>query len=105
MDVGDGAAGNSGTLFAAWVATKITLPLRIGGTFLLTPIAAALIHKVKGKPLITTSTPAEDLVGRASDDEASDDEASDDDASDDDASDDDASDDESKRGGSERSSD
>ena len=50
MDVGDSTAGSSGTLFAAWVATKITLPLRIGGTFVLTPIAAALIHKIKGKP-------------------------------------------------------
>ncbi len=35
-----GAAGSATTLGAAWIATKITQPLRIGGTVLLTPLVA-----------------------------------------------------------------
>lgn len=52
IDLGDSAAGSSGTFFAAWVATKLTMPFRIGGTLLLTPIVAAIIHKVRGKPVV-----------------------------------------------------
>ena len=51
IHLGDSAAGTSGTYFAAWVATKLTQPFRIGGTFVLTPIVAAVVHKVRGKPL------------------------------------------------------
>ncbi|MBL4632374.1 MAG: hypothetical protein JKY56_00800, partial [Kofleriaceae bacterium] len=46
----DSSTGTAGTLLAAWLAAKLTLPLRIGATFVLTPIAAAVMHKFgKGK--------------------------------------------------------
>ncbi len=50
VDVGDSTAGSSGALFAAWIAAKLTWPLRLGATFFLTPIVAALVHKIQGKP-------------------------------------------------------
>ena len=46
---GDSTSGDAGTLLAAWLAAKITLPLRIGATFLLTPIVVALLHKFRPK--------------------------------------------------------
>ncbi len=46
----DSSTGTAGTLLAAWLASKLTLPLRIGATFILTPIAATIMHKFgKGK--------------------------------------------------------
>jgi|GEM_PF-6865321 len=30
---------------AAWLATKVTQPLRIGATFVLTPLVARLVRK------------------------------------------------------------
>ena len=56
IDLGDSAAGSGGTFFAAWVATKLTMPFRIGGTLLLTPIAAAVLHKVRGKPAFVSES-------------------------------------------------
>ncbi len=48
----DGVAGNTGTLAAAWVATKLTQPLRIIATILLTPVVAGILHRLRGtKPL------------------------------------------------------
>ena len=48
---GESSSGTAGTLLAAWLAAKLTLPLRIGATFVLTPIGAAIMHKFgKGKP-------------------------------------------------------
>jgi hypothetical protein len=44
FDVKDGPAG-IGVLGGAWVATKLTQPLRIGATLLLTPAVAALLKK------------------------------------------------------------
>ena len=38
-----GTAGKVGTFGAAWLATKVTQPLRIGATLLLTPLVARLI--------------------------------------------------------------
>ncbi len=40
-------AATVGTAGAAWLATKLTQPLRIGATFLLTPLVARLF---KAKP-------------------------------------------------------
>lgn len=40
-----GVAGNAGAWTAAYVATKLTQPLRIGATLLLTPLAARLWHR------------------------------------------------------------
>ncbi len=41
----DSAAGTAGTIGAAWVATKLTQPLRILATLVLTPIVAKLIER------------------------------------------------------------
>lgn len=48
FNVKDGAAG-MGVLGAAWVATKLTQPLRIGATLLLTPAVAAVLNKWRGR--------------------------------------------------------
>jgi hypothetical protein len=50
-DIGDSAAGKTGTFVAAWLATKLTLPIRIGATFVLTPLAAALLKKLRRTPV------------------------------------------------------
>lgn len=44
----DGAVGDSGTIGAAWLATKATQPLRILATLAVTPIVAAIWHRVRG---------------------------------------------------------
>ncbi len=44
-----GVAGGAGMLGAAWVATKLTQPLRIGATLLLTPIVARAAAKLRRK--------------------------------------------------------
>lgn len=38
----EGASSGAGTLFAAWVATKLTQPVRILATIALTPLVARL---------------------------------------------------------------
>jgi hypothetical protein len=68
-DVGDSTAGSSGTLIAAWVAAKITLPIRLGATFILTPIVAAVIHRLNGKPAASSDKSDEDKVVDGSDSE------------------------------------
>lgn len=47
VDVGDSTAGATGTYVAAWLATKLTMPLRIGATLLLTPLVAFVWHKIR----------------------------------------------------------
>ena len=42
-------AGSAGTLGAAWVATKLTQPLRILATVALTPPVAAVVRRVQPK--------------------------------------------------------
>ena len=37
-----------GTLGAAWLATKLTQPLRIGATLVLTPIIGLLLKRIRG---------------------------------------------------------
>ena len=46
-----------GVLGAAWLATKLTQPLRIAGTLVLTPLISAALKKwrARGKPQDTTS--------------------------------------------------
>ncbi|MEJ7732243.1 MAG: hypothetical protein WKG00_23930 [Polyangiaceae bacterium] len=44
----DGTAGAAGTLGAAWLATKLTQPLRIAAALALTPVVAALRHRLRG---------------------------------------------------------
>ena len=46
--VGDASAGMWGTILAAYVPTKLTQPLRIAATIVVTPIVAAVYHKVRG---------------------------------------------------------
>jgi hypothetical protein len=48
-----GPAGNAGTLAAAYVATKLTQPLRIAATVVLTPVVAKVherITRARGRP-------------------------------------------------------
>lgn len=47
-----GAAAGAGTVGAAWVATKLTQPLRIGATIVATPLVAAVLSRLR------TSEPA-----------------------------------------------
>lgn len=46
FDAKGGAAG-LGILGAAWVATKLTQPLRIGATLLMTPVVAATLKRLR----------------------------------------------------------
>jgi hypothetical protein len=46
----EGAAGSAGLLGAAWVATKLTQPLRILATLALTPIVGRLVLRRRDKP-------------------------------------------------------
>ena len=43
------AAGNVGTLAAAYIATKVTQPIRIAATLVITPIVAKLYERVRGR--------------------------------------------------------
>lgn len=43
----EGATAGMGTWAAAWVATKLTQPVRIAATFVLTPLVARLLGKRK----------------------------------------------------------
>jgi hypothetical protein len=45
----EGAAETTGLWFSAWVATKLTQPLRIGATIVLTPAIVAVWHRVRGR--------------------------------------------------------
>lgn len=46
----ESAAGEAGTLAAAWVATKLTQPLRIVATLVLTPIVGKVLDKFRKAP-------------------------------------------------------
>jgi hypothetical protein len=43
------SASGLGVLGAAWLATKLTQPLRIAGTLALTPVIAAVLKKWRGR--------------------------------------------------------
>jgi hypothetical protein len=45
----ESAAGSAGTLAAAYIATKVTQPLRIAATLVLTPIAARVYERVRAR--------------------------------------------------------
>jgi hypothetical protein len=45
----ESTAGNAGTLAAAYVATKVTQPLRIAGTLALTPLVARVYERFRGR--------------------------------------------------------
>lgn len=44
------ATGSVGSFAAAYIATKLTQPLRIGATLLLTPIVARLFDRLRPRP-------------------------------------------------------
>ena len=46
----EGVTGGLGTLGAAWVATKLTQPLRIGATLALTPLVARFVPRLRRPP-------------------------------------------------------
>ncbi|MEO5579273.1 MAG: hypothetical protein ABIR58_01330 [Gemmatimonadaceae bacterium] len=46
-----GVTGNAGAFAAAYLFTKLTQPLRIGATVVLTPIAGRLWHRATGRGL------------------------------------------------------
>ena len=45
----ESTAGSVGTFTAAYIATKLTQPLRIAATLALTPLAAKLYERITGK--------------------------------------------------------
>jgi len=47
----EGAAGSGGTLLGAYLATQVIKPLRIGATLVLTPLVAAGLDRMRGKPV------------------------------------------------------
>ena len=60
LDLGDWTGGKAGTVAAAWVATKVTQPVRILVTLGLTPIVARVFRKsivAEGAPV--TASPGE----------------------------------------------
>jgi hypothetical protein len=42
-------AGSAGTLAAAYIATKLTQPIRIAATVVITPIAAKIYERMRGR--------------------------------------------------------
>ena len=46
----ESVAGGVGTFAAAYLATKLTQPLRIGATLLITPLVAKLYEKARPRP-------------------------------------------------------
>ena len=46
----ESGAGTAGTIGAAWLATKLTQPLRIAATLVLTPIFGKLVARFRPKP-------------------------------------------------------
>ena len=56
----EGAAGTAGTWGAAYVATKLTQPLRIAATLVITPALAALLRRLrKQAPPVSRPAPVE----------------------------------------------
>jgi hypothetical protein len=43
------AAGTAGTLAAAYIATKLTQPIRIAATIVVTPVVAKLYERMRGR--------------------------------------------------------
>ena len=52
------AAGNMGTLAAAYIATKLTQPIRIAATVVVTPIVAKLYERIRGRRPSAPNEPA-----------------------------------------------
>lgn len=46
----EGVAAGAGGLGASWLAAKVTQPLRIGATLVLTPLVARIWHRISPTP-------------------------------------------------------
>ncbi len=57
----EGAAGGSGVLASAWVAYKVTMPVRLMITVALTPIVAAAWYRLRGSKPEPVPVPATDV--------------------------------------------
>jgi hypothetical protein len=53
----EGVVGESSTWFAAWVATKLTQPIRIAVVLAATPVIAAVWHRIRGRAIEGVPTP------------------------------------------------
>ena len=53
----ESAAGTAGTLAAAYIATKITQPIRIAATLVVTPLVAKIYERVRGRSAADSRTP------------------------------------------------
>ncbi|HET6680830.1 MAG TPA: hypothetical protein VFG84_06485 [Gemmatimonadaceae bacterium] len=53
----ESTAGGLGTLAAAYIATKVTQPLRIAGALLLTPLVARLWERWRPRPAASQNGP------------------------------------------------
>jgi len=53
----ESAKGGAGLLMASWLATKLTQPLRIAGTLVLTPIVASMMNKKKSQSSASSNKP------------------------------------------------
>ena len=58
----ESAKGSAGVLGAAYVATKLTQPLRIAATLVLTPFVARIASKVRDKNLAGKPAEAHEIV-------------------------------------------
>jgi hypothetical protein len=58
----EGAAATAGVLGASYLATKITQPLRIAATVLLTPLIARLVRRPSARPELGPKPEAEPPV-------------------------------------------
>lgn len=54
----EGATQSAGTLAAAYMATKLTQPVRIAATLALTPVVAAVARRLRGSAEAPRSQPA-----------------------------------------------
>lgn len=70
VDAGDDGvgAGMWGTILAAYVPTKLTQPLRIAATLVVTPMVAAVWHKIRGTKHVPKAERDAKAEAEASDD-------------------------------------
>jgi hypothetical protein len=54
----ESVTGSVGAFTTAYLATKVTQPIRIASTLALTPLAARVYHRVTGKPVGSPAAPA-----------------------------------------------
>jgi hypothetical protein len=65
-------AGSAGTLVAAYIATKLTQPIRIAATVVATPLIAKLYERLRGRPGPPPNDPTDDATATPSATQSSD---------------------------------